>query len=1093
MGITTRQTISPGVYNKATPLSNNEIDQNFIYLYNGNLRTINIIEPNPLDKRYGPYETVLDALSEIPRSRRYRGLRVGIIQNETSLKEYWFEHGIEDADLIPCNTTLEVTNLSVINPISGSITGNSGSSNSLNIPRKISISGDASGYAYFDGSSDISIPIVLTGGLSLQFENIANKPTTISGYGITDAYTKAEVDNLATGISIKQSVRIGTTGNITLFGTQRIDGVNLVSGDRVLVKNQTNKTQNGIYVVSSGTWTRSIDADENVEVKSGLYCLITSGSTQSNTGWILTTPNPITLGTTELTFVQFNGLGQVTTGTGLVKDGTTISLDLSGVTPGTYNNSTTSITPFTIDEHGRVTLTGTPVTIQPSWVSIQSKPTTLSGYGITDAASLSHNHTLDSLSNVTIVGNTSGEILKWTGTLWTNNTLDEAGIAKLGHNHDSSDITDATHIANPNTIVKRDSSGNFSANIITASLTGNASTASKLSSSKTIELSGDVTGSVSFDGSSNINIVSTVVNNSHNHLFSNITNTPTTLSGYGIIDAQPLDGNLTSISGLTGTSGLLRKISENMWSLDTNTYLTSNQTITFSGDVTGSGTTLISLSLANSGVTPGTYNNSSTSITPLIIDSKGRINSVDNPVIIKPEWSSIQTKPTTLSGYGITDSYTKTEVDNLLSGLDTKQSVRVTTTENINLSGIQTIDGVLLVAGNRVLVKNQDDPRQNGIYDVDSSSWIRSTDADSSSKVTSGLYCFVEEGLTQADSGWILITNDPINLGSSSLTFTQFNGLGQVTTGQGLEKNGNIISITNSGITPGTYNNSSSSITPITIDVMGRVTSVGANVTIKPEWSSIQTKPTTLSGYGIIDGALSNHIHGNITNDGKIGTTANLPLITTNDGLITTGSFGTSANTFCQGNDSRLSDARIPLDHNHVSSDITDATNESNGNTIVKRDSLGNFSANTITAALSGNASTASKLTSAVTINDTSFDGSSNITTSSWGASRTITIGSTGKTINGSQNVSWSLSEIGASSLNHNHTSIDITDITTAGRNLITAIDINQQRTLLNIANAFPFYNTLGIHTPILLQGDFKLPFFQTNGIQNNIQMVTSL
>ena len=70
--------------------------------------------------------------------------------------------------------------------------------------------------------------------------------------------------------------------------------------------------------------------------------------------------------------------------------------------------------------------------------------------------------------------------------------------------------------------------------------------------------------------------------------------------------------------------------------------------------------------------------------------------------------------------------------------------------------------------------------------------------------------------------------------------------------------------------------------------------------------------------------APSSHTHGNITNDGKVGSTENKPLITTTSGKITTGSFGTSANTFCQGNDSRLSNARTPTSHTHTTSEITD-------------------------------------------------------------------------------------------------------------------------------------------------------------------------
>lgn len=82
------------------------------------------------------------------------------------------------------------------------------------------------------------------------------------------------------------------------------------------------------------------------------------------------------------------------------------------------------------------------------------------------------------------------------------------------------------------------------------------------------------------------------------------------------------------------------------------------------------------------------------------------------------------------------------------------------------------------------------------------------------------------------------------------------------------------------------------------------------------DWSGVINKPTTFTP--------SSHTHGKITNDGKIGTAANKPLITTTGGVVTTGSFGTAANTFCQGNDSRLSDARTPKAHTHAKSDITD-------------------------------------------------------------------------------------------------------------------------------------------------------------------------
>jgi hypothetical protein len=99
-----------------------------------------------------------------------------------------------------------------------------------------------------------------------------------------------------------------------------------------------------------------------------------------------------------------------------------------------------------------------------------------------------------------------------------------------------------------------------------------------------------------------------------------------------------------------------------------------------------------------------------------------------------------------------------------------------------------------------------------------------------------------------------------------------------------------------------------------------------------------------------------------------------------------------------------------------VSNSATTATNANTASAIVARDASGNFSAGTITAALSGNASTATTLQTARTINGTSFNGSANITTASWGTARNVTIGNTTKSINGSANVTWTLEEIGASS-----------------------------------------------------------------------------
>ena len=145
------------------------------------------------------------------------------------------------------------------------------------------------------------------------------------------AVTKQYVDNLKSGLDPKDSVRAATTVNINLSGQQTVDGVNLQVGDRVLVKNQANPALNGIYIVNISTWLRAVDADSNSKVNSGLYVFVEEGTINNNSGWILSTDGVIDLGTTNLTFVQFSGLGQVIAGTGLIKTGNQLDLNINEV------------------------------------------------------------------------------------------------------------------------------------------------------------------------------------------------------------------------------------------------------------------------------------------------------------------------------------------------------------------------------------------------------------------------------------------------------------------------------------------------------------------------------------------------------------------------------------------------------------------------------------------------------------------------------------------------------------------------------------------------------------------------------------------
>lgn len=118
-----------------------------------------------------------------------------------------------------------------------------------------------------------------------------------------------------------------------------------------------------------------------------------------------------------------------------------------------------------------------------------------------------------------------------------------------------------------------------------------------------------------------------------------------------------------------------------------------------------------------------------------------------------------------------THQYVDNKISSELQKLDRKESVRVATTSPITLSDLQTIDGISLVSGDRVLVKNQGSAKDNGIYIASSDAWARSADANTSSKVTPDLSVPVEEGIENADSVWMLVTDGPITLGSTALEF----------------------------------------------------------------------------------------------------------------------------------------------------------------------------------------------------------------------------------------------------------------------------------------------------------------------------------
>ena len=163
----------------------------------------------------------------------------------------------------------------------------------------------------------------LTNTIDANSNTIINLPDATTPQ---EPVTLAQLNSAVQGWSWKAPVRAASTANLTLTGLQTVDGVSLATNDRVLVKNQTNATENGIYTVASGSWSRASDMDSALEFLLAT-CFVSEGGSAGNTSWTMTTDGPITVGSTAIVWVQTGGGPNYTAGNGITISSGVIAVD----------------------------------------------------------------------------------------------------------------------------------------------------------------------------------------------------------------------------------------------------------------------------------------------------------------------------------------------------------------------------------------------------------------------------------------------------------------------------------------------------------------------------------------------------------------------------------------------------------------------------------------------------------------------------------------------------------------------------------------------------------------------------------------------
>jgi len=657
--------------------------------------------------------------------------------------------------------------------LTGDVTGSGTGSFATAIASGVIVNADVNASAAIAYSKLNLATSIVNADIGASAAIVDTKLATISTASkVSNSATTAASANTASAIVARDASGNFTAGTITAALTGNASTATLASTSTALA---TARTINGtsfdgtanITVTAAGstlsdTVTIAKGGTGQVTAQAALNALLPSQAGAS--GKVLQSDG------TNTSFVAAGGSGTVTSVSvttangvsGTVATSTTtpaISLTLGAIVP-------TSVNSVVVSGASSPTLAVTGTT-SVSGANTGDQTITLTG-GVTGSGTGSFAATVVTNANltggVTSVGNAATVVTNanLTGDVTSvgNATAIAAGVIVNADINASAAIVDtklntistalkvsnsATTAASANTasaIVARDASGNFTAGTITANLTGNASgssgsttgnaaTATALATGRTIAITGD------------------------------LAYTSASFDGTSNVTAA---GTLATVAtaGTTGGSTAIPVVTINAKGLTTS--ITTAAVIAPAGTLTG--------------------NTLASGVTASSLTSLGTVASLTVTA------GTISTTPT-----ASTDIANKLYVDTVAQGLDAKASCIAATTANITLSGTQTVDGIVLVATDRVLVKNQTLSQNNGIYLCAAGAWTRTSDADTWDELTSA-FTFVETGTVNADTGYVCTADAGGTLGTTALPWSQFSGAGSYTASTGLTLTGTAFSLT---------------------------------------------------------------------------------------------------------------------------------------------------------------------------------------------------------------------------------------------------------------------------------------------------------